>query len=71
MNQTSKIGEKPNFVLDVGQHDSKLGSRNLFREFYLYYQLNIVPSYHSMQFEGELMSHTCENGEKPSFGPNF
>ena len=24
-----------------------------------------------MQFKGKLISHTWENSEKPSFGPNF
>ena len=59
-----KNGKKPDFV-------SNLRPRTLFREFYLYYQLKLVPRYHSMQFKGVLMSHTCENGEKPNFGPNF
>ena len=33
--------------------------------------LNIVASYHCMQFQGKLMNQTWENVKKPSFGPNF
>ena len=31
--------------------------------------LDIVASYHCMQFQGQLMNQTWENGKKPSFGP--
>ena len=40
-------------------------------KFHLYYQLDIVPIYHLMQFKGKLMYQTCEKGKKPSFGPDF
>ena len=33
--------------------------------------LDIVASYHFMQFHGKLMIQTQENGEKPHFGPNL
>ena len=33
--------------------------------------LYIVASYHSMQFQGKLMSQTLENGKKTSFRHNF
>ena len=33
--------------------------------------LDIVASYHCMQFHGKRMIHTQENGEKPHFGPDF
>ena len=42
-----------------------------FCGFYHYYQLDIVPSYHPMQFKGKLMNQTWENGKKPNFGPEF
>ena len=43
-----------------------------FHEFYLYYMLDIiVASYHRMQFQGQLMNQTRENGKKPSFRTNF
>ena len=33
--------------------------------------LNIVASYHCIQFQGKLMIQTQENGEKPHFGPDL
>ena len=33
--------------------------------------LDIVESYHSMQFQGKRMIQTPENGEKPHFGPDL
>ena len=44
------------------------GPKFFFREFY-FYQLDIVPSYHPMQFKGKLMDQTWENGEEPNFWP--
>ena len=33
--------------------------------------LDIVASYHCMQFQGKLLNQTSENGKKPSFGSDF
>ena len=33
--------------------------------------LNIVASYHRIQFHGKLMIQTREYGEKPHFGPDL
>ena len=33
--------------------------------------LDIVASFHCMQFQGKLINQTWENGEKPSFGTDF
>ena len=33
--------------------------------------LDIVASYHCMQFQGKLMNQTCENGKKPILGTDF
>ena len=33
--------------------------------------LDIVASYHCMQFQGKLMNQTWENDKKPSFVPDF
>ena len=33
--------------------------------------LDIVASYHCMQFQGKLKNQTWENSKKPSFGPEF
>ena len=33
--------------------------------------LDIVASYHRIQFQGKLMIQTQENGEKPNFGPDL
>ena len=48
-----------------------LGPKKFFHGFYLDYMLDIVASYHYMQFEGKLTNHTWENGKKPSFGTDF
>ena len=42
-----------------------------FFKFYLYWMLDIVASYHCMQFQGKIMNQIWGNGKKPSFGPNF
>ena len=46
------------------------GRQKIFSEFYLYL-LDIVPSYHPMQFKGKLMNQTRENKEKLNFGSDF
>ena len=33
--------------------------------------LDIVASYHCIQFQGKLLIQTQENGEKPHFGPDL
>ena len=33
--------------------------------------LDIVTSYHFIQFQGKLMNQTSENGQKPSISTNF
>ena len=43
----------------------------IFHIFYFYYMLEIVASYHCMQFQRKLMNQTWENSKKPSFGPDF
>ena len=42
-----------------------------FCEFYLYYMLDFVASYHCIQFQGKPMIQTQENNEKPHFGPDL
>ena len=64
MNQTWENGKKTSF-------GPEFGPQNFFHEFYLYYMLEIVASYHCMQFQGKLMNQTWENGKKPSFETNF
>ena len=51
------------------------GRQKIFSEFYLYL-LDIVPSYHPMQFKGKLMNQTRENYKKklisgPISGPHL
>ena len=48
-----------------------LGPQIFFHGFYLYYMLDIVASYHCMQFQDK--KQTWENRKKPSFGlgPNL
>ena len=43
----------------------------LFYTFYLYYMLDIIASYHCLQFPEKLMNHTWENAKKPSFVTKF
>ena len=50
----------------------KFGTPKLFSWiFYLYYMLDIVASYHCIQFQGKLMNQTWENNKKPSFMTDF
>ena len=53
-----KIG--PDFCLSW----LKFGSQNFFHGFHLV-------SYHSMQFQENLMNQTWENGKTPGFRPDF
>ena len=71
INQTKKKDKIVNFGHSFDLFGPNLYSPKFLRGFILYQQIAIVPSYHSMQFTGELRSHSCENGEKPSFRPNF
>ena len=32
---------------------------------------DIVPGYNPVQYQGQPMIQTYENGKKPNFGPNF
>ena len=43
---------------------------NFFLWFYRFW-LDIVPSYHSIQFKGKLMNQTWEHDEKPTFEPSL
>ena len=62
----------PSFCPEFSALGPNLGPKFFFRRFYLYQMLDIVASYHCMQFEGKLKNQTWENGEKkPSFGSNF
>ena len=45
--------------------------KKLFCDFYPDKMLDIVASYHCMQFQGKRMIQTQENGEKPHFRPNL
>ena len=50
----------------------RFGTPKLFSWiFYLYYMLDIVASYHCIQFQGKLMNQTWENNKKPSFMTDF
>ena len=71
MYQTWKNGKKLNFGLDFGQFDQNLGPKFFFHGFYLYQKLDIVASYHCMQFKRKLTDKTWKNGKKPSFRTDF
>ena len=67
-NQTSENDKKRSFGPYFGPH---LGPQNFFREFYFYYMLDIVASYHCIQLQGKLMNQTWENDENSNLGPDF
>ena len=66
MNQTWENGQKPSFRTNFAPYGPNLGLRNFFPGFYLY-MLDIVASYHCMQFQGKLKNQTWETGKKPYF----
>ena len=68
MNQTWENGQKPSFRTNFAPYGPNLGLRNFFPGFYLY-MLDIVASYHCMQFQGKLKNQTWKNGKKHFSGP--
>ena len=51
---------------------TNFGSKIFFYEFfYLHYMLDIIASYHWMQFQWKLTNQTWENSNKPSVGIDF
>ena len=61
--QTWENGQKPSFRTNFASYGPNLGLRNFFPGFYLY-MLDIVASYHCMQFHGKLKNQTWETGKK-------
>ena len=49
----------------------KFGLQTFFCGWYLYKMLEVVASYHCMQFHRKLMNQTWENGKKPTFVSDF
>ena len=68
MKKTWENSKKSDFGPDFHLFGPNLGTQNFFCGFYFYYMLNIVASYHCIQFEGKRMIQTQENGKKPHFG---
>ena len=68
MSQTWENDKEPSFEPDFDLFGPNLGPQNFFHGLYLYNMLDIVPSYHCMQFQGKLQNQTWENGKKPSLG---
>ena len=54
-----------------GPNFGPFGPQNFFRGFYLKQMLDIVASYHCIQFQRKLMNQTWENSQKHGFGPDF
>ena len=65
MNQTWENGKKPSFWTDFSPFGSNVGKKRFF------YMLGIVPSYHCMQFQRQLINQIWENGKKLSLGTDF
>ena len=71
-NQTQENGKKTNFGPHLGSFDQNLPpppkKKTFFwRGAYLYQMIDIVASYHCMQFQRKVMTRTPENGKKTSF----
>ena len=71
MNQTSEKAEYLVLGPILVRFYPKFGPPNFFCGFYFYQMLDIVASFHCIQFQGKLMNQTSENDKKPSFRPNF
>ena len=67
MNRTSQNEKKTNFGQDFDLFNPNLGLQNFFRGFCLYYMLNIVETYHRIQFQGKTIIQFQENGKITSF----
>ena len=63
--------QNSSFRINFGPFRPNLGPKNFFHRFYLYFMLDIVASYHCLQFQRKVMNQTWENYKKPSFGTNF
>ena len=63
-NQSWENYKKPSSRPDLDPLGPNLGNHIFFRGFYLYKMLDIIASYHSMEFQGKLMNQTWENGKK-------
>ena len=64
MTQTWENGKKPSFETDFGSFGPNLGPIIFFHGFYLNYMLDIIASYHCMQYQGKLMNQTWDNSKK-------
>ena len=71
MNQAWENGKKTNLGLDFDPFGLNLSPLIFYCRFYLCKEIDMVPSYHTMQIKGKLMNQSWENGEKPNFRPNF
>ena len=65
------MGKKTNFGLDFDPFGQNLDLKYFFREFYLCQMLEVVASYHCIQFQEKLMIQTQENGKKLYFTPDL
>ena len=61
MNHTCETGKKTSF-------GPKFRPKNYFHRFCLCYMLDIVASYHCIQFQGKITSQTRENGKNLVLG---
>ena len=66
MNEASENWKKI-FGLDFDPFDQNLAPKYFFCGFYLCQMLDIVASYHRIQFQEKLVIQTLENGKKPHF----
>ena len=56
-----KMAKKTSFRPNFSPFSTNLSPPKIFCEFYIYYMLNIVATYHCMQFQGKLMNQTWKN----------
>ena len=73
MNQIWENGKKINFGPKFRLFGPSLKPQFFFffRWIYLYYRLEIVASYHCIQFQRKRMIQTEEKGENPLFGSDL
>ena len=68
MNQTSENGKKK---LISGPSLAQMLAHKIYFKGFTSIGSKTFPRYHPMQFPGNLMNHTWENGEKPNSGQDF
>ena len=70
MSQSQDISETPNFGAKLGINGPKLGPK-IFFSHYHFHQLDIMPVFHNIQNQENLISQTQETDQKPQIWANL